>query len=86
MSERVPAGSVVDKLGINIATNEALPTAGIVIIRSIYPTGEVGLTIGTSPTQSWVDNVGLIRAAEMIVQNDLLIHTITGTDSDDDDE
>lgn len=84
MTERIPAGSVVDKLGIQVAVNEALPTAGILIIRSIYPTGEVGLTIGTSPTQSWVDNVGLIRAAEMIVQNDLLVHTITGMTDDDD--
>lgn len=84
MSERIPAGSVVDKLGIQIVSNEALPTAGILIVRSIYPTGEVGLTIGTSPTQSWVDNVGLIRAAEMIVQNDLLVHTITGLTDDDD--
>lgn len=84
MSERIPAGSVVDNLGIQVAVNEALPTAGILIIRSIYPTGEVGLTIGTSPTQSWVDNVGLIRAAEMIVQNDLLVHTITGMTDDDD--
>lgn len=84
MSERIPAGSVVDKLGIQIVSNEALPTAGILIVRSMYPTGEVGLTIGTSPTQSWVDNVGLIRAAEMIVQNDLLVHTITGLTDDDD--
>lgn len=84
MTERVPAGGVVDKLGIQIVSNEALPTAGILIVRSIYPTGEVGLTIGTSPTQSWVDNVGLIRAAEMIVQNDLLVHTITGLTDDDD--
>lgn len=74
--DRVLASEVVDKLGIKLNLQNGLPTAGIVIVRAIYPTNEVGLIIGTSNTQSWIDNIGLIKAAETIIQNDMLIHTI----------
>lgn len=73
---RIPASEVVDKLGIRLSLQDGLPTAGIVIVRAMYPTNEVGLIIGTSNTQSWVDNIGLIKAAETIINNDLLMHTI----------
>lgn len=73
---RVPASEVVDSLGIRLNLQEGLPTAGIVIIRTMYPTNEVGLVIGTSNTQSWVDNIGLIKAAETVINNDLLIHAL----------
>lgn len=73
---RIPASEVVDKLGIRLTLQDGLPTAGIVIVRAMYPTNEVGLIIGTSNTQSWVDNIGLIKAAETIINNDLLIHSI----------
>lgn len=73
---RVPASEVVDQLGIKLTLGDGLPTAGLVIIRAIYPTNEVGLIIGTSNTQSWVDNIGLVKAAETVISHDMLIHTI----------
>lgn len=75
-SDRVPASDVVDQLGIKLNMQNGLPTAGIVIIRTIYPTNEVGLVIGAANTQSWIDNIGLIKAAEVVINNDMLIHTI----------
>jgi hypothetical protein len=76
MSTRVPASQIVDQLGIRLNIQEGYPTAGLVIVRAMYPTNEVGLVIGASNTQSWIDNVGLVRAAEIVIQNDMLMHTI----------
>lgn len=74
---RIPAEEVVAKLGMTLSMGDCIPTGGILIVRSLYPTNEVGLSIGTASTQSWVDNIGLIRAAEMVIQNEMLIHTLT---------
>lgn len=79
---RVPAGEVTDRLGIRINIEEAIPTAGILIVKTLYPTGEVGLVIGTSQTQSWIDNIGLIRAADMVIQNDLLVTSLSQAEED----
>lgn len=75
---RVPASKIVDQLGIKLKIDNGLPTAGIVIVRAMYPSNEVGLIIGTSNTQSWVDNIGLIKAAEVVINNDMLLHTMEG--------
>jgi len=83
---RVPASDVVDQLGIRLSTRGGLPTAGVVIVRTIFPNNEVGIAIGTSPTQSWVDNIGLVRAAEMIIQNDMMLHAINAQASNAEDE
>lgn len=75
-SSRVSATGVVEKLGITISVSDAVPVGGLLIVRSLYPTNEVGLTIGTASAQSWVDNIGLIRAAEMVIYNEMLLHTL----------
>jgi hypothetical protein len=77
MSEKVPAGDIVNDLGIRINIRDGYPTAGLLIIRTLYPTNEVGLTIGTASTQSWIDNIGLVRAADIVIQNDMLMHTFS---------
>lgn len=82
MTERILAGDIVNDLGIRININGGLPTAGLLIVRTLYPTNEVGLTIGTSTTQSWVDNIGLVRAAEIVIQNDMLLHTIAAAQNE----
>jgi hypothetical protein len=74
--KRVPATGLVEQLGITVNLQDGLATAGILIVRTIYPTNETGLIIGTSQTQSWVDNIGLVKAAETVIANDMLIHTI----------
>lgn len=83
MSEQTSGAKVADQLGITLNMQGGIPTAGILIVRTLHSTSEVGLTIGTCNTQSWVDNIGLIRAAEIILQNDMLLHTITSNDDDD---
>lgn len=75
-SGRVPATEVVEKLGITLNMSNCVPVGGLLIVRSLYPSNEVGLSIGTASAQSWVDNIGLIRAAEMVINNEMLIHTM----------
>lgn len=80
--ERVPAGTIVDGLDITISADHGLPVAGVVILRCMYPSGDVGMVVGTSESQSWVDNIGLVKATEIIIQNDMLIHAITSMRDD----
>lgn len=77
---RVSGAKIAEQLGIEINLRDSIPTAGIFIVRTLYPTNDVGVVMGTSNTQSWVDNIGLIRAADIIIQNDMLMHTITSLD------
>ena len=84
MSESVPAGEIVDGLDIRVSADYGLPTGGILILRTIYPDNQVGLVVGTSNTQSWVDNVGLVRAAEIIMQNDMLLTTLSSLRDEED--
>ncbi len=86
MSNSVPAGQIVDGLDIRVSADHGLPTGGILILRTIYPDNQVGLVVGTSNTQSWIDNVGLVRAAEIIMQNDMLISSISSLRDDDEEE
>lgn len=83
MSNSIPAGKVVDDLGIRIGHNHGLPVGGLLIVRTMYPTSEVGLIIGTASGQSWIDHVGMLRAAEIIMQNDMLISAINADDEAD---
>lgn len=73
---RIPAGSVADQLGIRIDIEGALPTSGLLIVRTIYPSNEIGIAIGTSPTQSWIDNIGMLRSAEIVIQGSMLVSSI----------
>ena len=82
MIDKIPAGDIVNDLGIRINIRDGYPTAGLLIIRTLFPTNEFGLTIGTSSTQSWVDNIGLVRAADIVIQNDMLMHTFASFKQD----
>lgn len=80
MSGRTPGGEIADQLGIKLNMQGGIPTAGIMIVRTLHETNEVGIVIGACNTQSWIDNIGLVRAADMIIQNEMLLHTITSED------
>lgn len=80
MPEQTPGSDIAEQLGIKLNMQGGIPTAGIMIVRTLHETNEVGITIGTCNTQSWVDNLGLVRAADIIMQNEMLLHTINADD------
>lgn len=82
MTDRMSSAEVVERLGIGInMSSTTIPTAGLLIVRTMHANNEVGIAIGTSNTQSWVDNIGLVRAADIIIQNEMLMQAIASLDT-----
>lgn len=82
MSDRMSSAEVVERLGIGInMSSTTIPTAGLLIVRTMHANNEVGVAIGTSSTQSWVDNIGLVRAADIIMQNEMILQAIASLDT-----
>lgn len=67
MSDRnaQPIGEVIDGLGCATALREGdLAAAAVVIMKVIEPDGSVRLAVTWSDGMSWIERLGMLRAAE----------------------
>lgn len=80
MPSRKSGGEIADQLGIELNMQGGIPTAGIMIVRTLHSSNDVGIVIGACNTQSWIDNIGLVRAADMIIHNEMLLHVLNSED------
>lgn len=62
-------GDILDGLDVRgqIETGDLVSDA-VVVLKCIDVDGRVGLTIATSKGLSWVDQIGLVSAADMILR------------------
>jgi hypothetical protein len=60
-----PAGPIVDGLGITADLDDGvLVAAAVVVIKTIDPDGHVSLSCSWGDGMSWVERLGMLRAAE----------------------
>lgn len=65
--ERRPIGDVIDALGVKATLNEGeLAASAVVLLRVIEADGDERLSIAFSEGQSWIERLGVLRAAENI--------------------
>jgi hypothetical protein len=62
-------GELLDSLGVTIDLADGdMVSDAIVIAKTITAEGEVGLVITKSEATSWIDELGLMAAAQQIMQ------------------
>ncbi len=63
-----PAGPILDGLGLTIDLNEGdLVSDAVVIVKVITEDGSVTVSLSSSESMSWLDQFGLIAAANRVV-------------------
>jgi hypothetical protein len=71
MSE--PIGSLIEALGVTYDPDPGeLPCAAVVLLKTVDDSGRVGLSLRFSEGMSWIERLGMLRAAERIELNDIL--------------
>lgn len=62
-----PMGSVIDSLGVEHTPDEGeLVSAAVVLLKVHSPNGEVYLRSCVSEGTSWIETLGMLRAAEFV--------------------
>ncbi len=63
--QRQPLGGLIDALGVTqrVADDE-LVTSAVVLLKVVAPDGEVSLRAAWSEGMSWIERIGMLRAAE----------------------
>lgn len=65
-------GDLIDSLGVEREDVEGELVAGaVVLLKTIDPDGRVGLSLLGSDGMSWVEKIGMLRAAEQIEISDM---------------
>jgi hypothetical protein len=60
-----PVGPIVDGLGITVDLDAGvLVTDAVVVLKTIDPDGHVSLSCSWGDGMSWVERLGMLRAAE----------------------
>lgn len=68
MSEQ-PAGPILDGLGITIDLADGdLIASAVVLAKVIGADGQVSIYIGDSEGLSWIEQMGLLAAAQNVIQ------------------
>ena len=62
-----PLGNLIDSLGVVHTPEEGELVSGVVVLlKTVDDEGLVGLRIAWSDGMSWIDRLGMLRAAEQI--------------------
>lgn len=63
-----PIGSILDSLGITATREEGELVAGaVVLLKTVQPDGSVALEHCISDGLSWIEAIGMARAAEQLM-------------------
>ncbi len=59
--------------GINLDVSDNTMVTGVVVVATVVhmDTGDVALTLATSDGMSWLEQIGMLRAAERIASSGL---------------
>ena len=65
-------GQLVNNLGVTAETltDDTLVTDALVLLKCVQPDGTVTLLMANSDGMSWIERLGMLRAAERIEGND----------------
>jgi hypothetical protein len=70
-------GDLVNKLGVRSGLDaDALVTDAVLLLKYVADDGAVGLRMAYSEGMSWIERLGMLRAAEAIEVAD--VHNTTG--------
>lgn len=65
MSEAQPVGDLLDSLGVKHSPNEGeIISDAVVLMKVIDADGRVSLRTAWSDGMSWIERIGMLRAAE----------------------
>lgn len=61
-------GQIIEGLGVTIDTldDEVLVNDALVLMKCVHPDGTVSLFMAQSDGQSWLERLGMLRAAELM--------------------
>lgn len=67
MAEPEYVGNLLDSLGVRYAPDEGeLVSDALVVLKAIDPDGCVSLRLAWSDGMSWIERLGMLRAAELL--------------------
>lgn len=71
MADARPIGSDLDGLGVRLELDElSRITAALVLTKCVdMETGQVSLGLAASDSLDWVDQLGLLQAADLVMRN-----------------
>ncbi len=65
------ASQIVKDLGLYVEVEDGIAVQAMLVVKTVHPSGEVGVILGTSDTATWFDNVALVTAAELVIKSRL---------------